>query len=156
MFSRTVSSKSTTSWNTSENAESSVSGSTVETSTPPTKTVPELTSQKREASLTAVLLPEPDAPTSAVTCPSCALNGSLASRLCGAWHSLQASLACVDSLCVTAASCMMWQLAQNGRWSVETMAKAITASSAAPAARPPRKTLSQGPVRGVPIKSLLR
>ena len=88
--------------------------------------------------------------------PSCALNGSLASRLCGAWHSLQASLACVDSLCVTAASCMMWQLAQNGRWSVETMAKAITASSAAPAARPPRKTLSQGPVRGVPIKSLLR
>ncbi len=77
MFSRTVSSKSTTSWNTSENAESSVSGSTVETSTPPTKIAPELTSQKREASLTAVLLPEPDAPTSAVTCPSRALNDTL-------------------------------------------------------------------------------
>ena len=58
IFSSTVSANSTTSWNTSEYALSSVSGSTVEMSMPPTKTAPVSTSQKREASLTAVLLPE--------------------------------------------------------------------------------------------------
>ena len=35
-----------------------------------------------------------------------ALKGIFAARLCGAWQSLQARLACVDILCVTAASCI--------------------------------------------------
>ncbi len=34
---------------------------------------------------------------------------------CGAWHSLQARLACMPFFCVTAASRIMWHDAQNCR-----------------------------------------
>ena len=62
MFSITVSSKSVTSWNTTEKSARSTSGSTVETSTPPTVTLPEEASQSRAARRAQVDLPEPDGP----------------------------------------------------------------------------------------------
>ena len=70
----TVSSKSVTSWNTTEKSESSTSGSTVLTSTPPTLTRPELASQSLAARRAQVDLPEPEGPTSAVTSPSRAVK----------------------------------------------------------------------------------
>jgi len=77
----TVSSNSSTSWNTAAKSPSSTSGSTVDTSTPPTVIVPELASQKRAASLEHVDLPEPDGPTSAVTSPSFAVKDT-SSKTC--------------------------------------------------------------------------
>ena len=74
MFSRIELSNSVTSWNTMEKSESSASGSVFETSMPPMVILPRPASQKRAARRETVVLPPPEGPTSAVTCPCLAVK----------------------------------------------------------------------------------
>ena len=69
MFSMTVLLNSVTSWKTIEKSESNVSGAISATFSPPTVIRPVVASQKRAASLVAVVLPPPEGPTRAVTSP---------------------------------------------------------------------------------------
>ena len=65
---------SVTSWKTMEYSDISVSGSMVEISIPPTVILPLFASQNRAASRDTVVLPPPDGPMSAVTCPCFAVK----------------------------------------------------------------------------------
>ena len=82
MFSMTVVLKRTTSWNTMEYLDMSVSGSTVFMSMPPSVMVPLPVSQNLVASLATVDFPLPEGPTSAVTSPCFAVNEMSESTCC--------------------------------------------------------------------------
>ena len=74
MLPATVSSKSSTSWNTIETCDSHDSSRKPAMSRPSQVTRPPPGIQNRAASWAQVDLPEPDGPTSAVTCPSRAMK----------------------------------------------------------------------------------
>ena len=63
-----------TSWNTTLTWDSSASSGQSRTSRPPTRTAPALTSYSRGSNRASVLLPDPLAPTRAVSRPASARN----------------------------------------------------------------------------------